>query len=129
MKPSNKKMGNHFESVLCDILSDHGWWAHNMAQNETGQPADVIAVKNNIAVLIDCKVCSNDTFPLSRVEGNQYGAMTMWKYKGNEYSYFACLLSNGSIYMVDFESIAGKVGSIKDFDYYPTLEEWLGVMK
>ena len=51
----NRTVGNQFEEELCGLLAEHGWWAHNMAQNQTGQPADVIAVKNNIAVLIDCK--------------------------------------------------------------------------
>lgn len=59
---SNKKLGNDFESEFCKILSEHGYWCHNMAQNAAGQPADVIAVKDTIAYLIDCKVCSNDKF-------------------------------------------------------------------
>ena len=88
----NKSIGNHFEEVLCNLLSDHGFWAHNMAQNQTGQPADVIAVKNNIPVLIDCKVCSNDRFALSRIEPNQEAAMTLWEMQGNEHCYFALRL-------------------------------------
>ena len=53
---SNKKLGNSFEAELCEILSQHGFWAHNLAQNAAGQPADVIAVKDGEAFLIDCKV-------------------------------------------------------------------------
>ena len=74
----NRTVGSQFEEELCGLLAEHGWWAHNMAQNQTGQPADVIAVKNNIAVLIDCKDCENNRFPLSRIECNQEGAMTLW---------------------------------------------------
>ena len=57
---SNKKNGNHFEEEFCELLALHGFWAHNMAQNQVGQPADVIAVKNGIPVLIDCKVERQD---------------------------------------------------------------------
>ena len=26
--PSNKKIGNDFETVLCEILFENGFWAH-----------------------------------------------------------------------------------------------------
>ena len=74
MKQVNKTMGNHFEEELCELLAEQGFWAHNLAQNQVGQPADVLAVRDNIAVLIDCKVCSNNRFPLSRIEPNQEAA-------------------------------------------------------
>lgn len=85
MKQVNKTMGNHFEEELCELLAEQGFWAHNLAQNQVGQPADVLAVRDNIAVLIDCKVCSNNRFPLSRIEPNQEAAMTMWEAQGNEH--------------------------------------------
>ena len=135
MKPStvNRTIGGHFEGELCDLLAAHGWWAHNLAQNQVGQPADVIAVKNNIAVLIDCKVCANDRFALSRVEGNQEGAMTLWEARGNLYCYFAMKLTDGSIYMVSFNELnalecLGKK-HIKDFSQYMTLEQWVKLME
>lgn len=56
----NKIAGNRFEAELCGILAEHGFWAHNMAQNQAGQPADIIAVKDGWAVLIDCKLCSGN---------------------------------------------------------------------
>lgn len=40
---SNKKNGNPFEEGFCGLIALHGFWAHNMAQNQVGQPADVIA--------------------------------------------------------------------------------------
>ena len=100
---SNKKLGNDFESQFCEILSDEGFWTHNFAQNAAGQPADVIAVRNGKAYLIDCKVCINDTFPFSRIESNQHTAMTLWKQSGNDYGWFALQLSNKDIYMIDHE--------------------------
>lgn len=40
---TNRTVGTRFEDELCELLAEHGWWAHNMAQNQVGQPADVIA--------------------------------------------------------------------------------------
>ena len=65
---SNKKSGNQFEATLCEILAEEGFWCHNLAQNSAGQPADVIAVKNGEAYLIDCKVCSRGRFSFDRIE-------------------------------------------------------------
>jgi Holliday junction resolvase len=131
----NRTVGGHFEAELCDLLAEHGWWAHNMAQNQVGQPADVIAVKDNTAVLIDCKVCANNRFPLSRVECNQEGAMTLWEQRGNAYCYFAMKLADGSIYMVSFDELCLRelhgLGTIteKDFPNYLTFDQWLRYME
>ena len=62
----NKRDGNRFERDFCDLLSQYGFWVHNMAQNQSGQPADVIAVRDRLACLIDCKVC-HGRFALSRM--------------------------------------------------------------
>lgn len=131
----NRTVGNQFEEELCGMLAEHGWWAHNMAQNQTGQPADVIAVKNNIAVLIDCKDCENNRFPLSRIECNQEGAMTLWEARGNAYCAFAMRLNDGDIFMVDFDELSMlelhgvKSLSEKEIRNYPSLEQWLFLME
>lgn len=96
---NNKIIGNSFENELCNILFASGFWVHNMAMNKSGQPADVIAVKNNKAYLIDAKVCSDNTFPLSRIEENQDLAMELWKDCGNGIGWFALKLC-GQIYMI-----------------------------
>lgn len=96
---NNKTIGNKFEQVLCEKLSEYGFWSHCMAMNKAGQPADIIAVKNHKAYLIDAKVCSNNTFPLSRVEENQDLAMDLWKERGNGIGWFALKLGD-EIYMV-----------------------------
>lgn len=132
---TNKKLGNGFEAELCDLLAEHGWWAHNMAQNQVGQPADVIAVKDNIAVLIDCKVCSSNRFPLSRMECNQEGAMTLWEQRGNAYCYFAMKLTTGEIRMVHFDDLLLRQSFMQstikeaEFSQFPTLEQWLEEME
>ena len=80
---TNKKIGNDFESDFCEILFENGFWTHNLAQNASGQPADVIAARNGKTYLIDCKVCSNRGFALSRMEENQDLSMELWKDTGN----------------------------------------------
>lgn len=98
---SNKKIGNQFESELCEILSMYGFWCHNMAQNSAGQPADVIAVRNGKAYLIDCKVCSTDKgFDLKRMEENQDLAMELWNECGNGQGWFAMKLPTNAIFML-----------------------------
>ena len=97
---TNRKIGNKFETEFCEMLFQNGFWTHNLAQNSAGQPADVIAVRNGKAYLIDCKVCINDTFPFSRIESNQHTAMTLWKQSGNGDGWFALQLSNKDIYMI-----------------------------
>lgn len=96
---TNRKLGNDFESELCEILFRRGFWVHNLAQNQAGQPADVMAVRNKVAYLIDCKVCSLKGFPLSRVEENQDSSMTLWKECGNGEGWFALKLAE-DVYMI-----------------------------
>ena len=86
---NNKKMGNAFEAELCEILSDSGFWVHPMRQDNSGQPADIIAVRNKVSYLIDAKVCSDNKFNLSRVEENQDLAMEHWSSCGNGIGWFA----------------------------------------
>ena len=110
---SNRKIGNTFENVFCQQLFDKGFWVHNLTQNSAGQPADLIAVKNGKAFLIDCKVCENNKFPLSRIEPNQHTAMSLWKQSGNGNGWFALRLNDGcSVYMLDHDLMrAFSVGS------------------
>lgn len=127
---NNRKMGNSFETELCEILAAHGFWAHNMAQNSAGQPADVIAVKNRIAYLIDCKVCSGKGFALSRIEDNQDLSMSLWNQCGNGEGWFAMKLSDGTIYMIPHKDLMIAKESIsfakaENIRLYVTLEQWI----
>lgn len=97
---SNKQMGNVFERELAQILYDAGFWVHLLNQNQDGQPADMIAVKNQKAYLIDCKVCATKKgFDRSRIEDNQDLAMTLWKACGNLNGWFALKLKE-DIYFI-----------------------------
>jgi Holliday junction resolvase len=97
---TNKKLGNDFEQEVCEILAEHGFWAHPLSMNKSGQPADIIAVRNKIAYLIDAKVCSSRGFTLSRMEENQDLAMERWKECGNGQGWFALKVPTGEIYMI-----------------------------
>ena len=96
---NNKTLGNNFEQELCERLSEYGFWCHNMAMNKSGQPDDIIAVRNKVAYLIDAKVCSSRGFALSRVEENQDLAMDLWNEKGNGQGWFALKVQD-EIYMI-----------------------------
>lgn len=101
---SNKKIGNDFEREFCEILSKNGFWVHNLAQNQTGQPADVIAVRDGGSFLIDCKVCSTGRFQLKRIEENQQLAMQHWLDMGNDEAWFA-LKVNDEILMIPYRRL------------------------
>ena len=96
---SNKKIGNEFENELADLLAERGYWVHPLFQSKSGQPADIIAVKNKRAFLIDAKVCSDNNFKLSRIEENQDLAMKRWFECGSGVGWFALKVDSG-IYFV-----------------------------
>lgn len=101
---SNKKLGSTFERELAEVLYEHGFWVHLLNANQAGQPADIIAVKNKTAYLIDAKVCTNGTFPLSRVEENQDMAMSLWRACGNGEGWFA-LKFGDEVWMIPYSTI------------------------
>ena len=112
---NNKTLGNSFEQELCERLSEHGFWTHNLAMNKAGQPADILAVRNKIAYLIDAKVCSSRGFALSRVEENQELAMSLWNARGNGQGWFALKVPTGDIYMIPhfcIQAFKGKQSSL-----------------
>lgn len=100
----NKKLGNKFEKELSEILYNAGYWVHLLNQNKNGQPADIIAVKNKKAYLIDAKVCSLEKFAFKRVEENQLLSMQMFIECGNTTPYFA-LKARNEIYMLSYKTI------------------------
>lgn len=127
---SNKKLGNRFEEEFCEILARHGFWVHRLTQSADGQPADIIAVKNKQAFLIDCKLCTDGKFPLSRIEENQRLAMERWRECGNGEGLFAIKIDR-DIFMLPL-SAADELCRMKSV-LYPSdldtrngwLERWL----
>lgn len=133
---TNKKLGNDFETEFCEILSRHGFWAHNFAQKKEGQPADVIASIYGQAALIDCKVCSTKRgFRLDRREENQLLSMELWHKTGNGFGWFA-LKFDDEIIMVT-APVLNRLNNIKSYitladikkNYYLTLEGWIDIWK
>ena len=132
---TNRRTGNGFEKDLCQKLSKHGFWAHNLAQNSQGQPFDVIAARNGVSYPIDCKDCSKDIFKLDRIEENQFSSMLLWKETGNGNGWFALRLIDGTIYMISVMDMAASMctktvlGSheIKKMGW--TLSEWVSICK
>ena len=129
----NKKLGNDFETELCQILADAGYWTHNFANRKNGQPADIIAVKNGKAYLIDAKECTREIFPLKRMEYNQELSMGLWIECGNTTPYFA-LKARNEIYMVSYEFIkelaeqGKKQLNLEDMNKYGVrLATWLRI--
>ena len=98
---SNKQAGNNFEREFCEQLARDNFWAHFMGGSKNGQPADIIAVRNENAYLIDAKDCQNGRFPLSRIEDNQDMAMRYWEMCGNNQGLFALNTSIG-VYMLPY---------------------------
>ena len=131
---NNKTSGNQFEAEFCDTLADEGFWTHNMAANAAGQPADVIAVKNGEAYLIDCKVCSRNRFPFTRIEENQTLSMELWRECNNGDGWFALQFSD-QVYMVTLESMRNAMNSHTSLnretveEYGVPLGEWLWVRR
>lgn len=101
---TNKKLGNDFESELCEKLFKEGFWVLNITQNQAGQPADIIAVKNGQAFLIDAKVCSDNKLPLSRIEENQKNSMNLWHDCKNGTGWFALLIGD-EVFMMAYSNI------------------------
>jgi Holliday junction resolvase len=125
---TNKKLGNDFEQELCERLSEYGFWVHVLNANKAGQPADIIAVRNKTAHLIDAKVCSSRGFALSRMEENQELAMELWKECGNGQGWFALKVPTGEIYMLPHICIQGykRVQSTLSFTEIHELGKPLG---
>lgn len=81
---NNKKIGTAFERKMCDILAKDGYWVHFISPDNRGaQPFDIIAVKNGIAIVADCKTCDSNIFRMSRLEDNQRLAFEKWRACGN----------------------------------------------
>ena len=104
MPLTNRSLGNQIENDFCNYLFSKGFWVHRIAQNSFGQPADVIAVKDEKAYLIDCKACTSSGFRFSRMESNQEQAMELWERCGNGTGWFA-VFTNKNFYMLSLQAI------------------------
>lgn len=83
-----KKIGNICEKNALEFLKERGWWCHLFASTTSGQPCDVVAIRNNVAMLVDIKHCNQDTFSFARVESNQESCFAYAEIKGNTHTGF-----------------------------------------
>lgn len=121
-KLNNKKLGNKFEKDFMDLLAKKGYWVTFLEgkANIGSQPADLMACKNNIPYLIDCKTLSNKNgiFNLNRLEENQRLAYIKFRNCGN-LNYYLAILWNNNIYIINLDNIDLNSKSIKLKEYKP----------
>ena len=117
---NNKKIGNKFEEDFAEFLSSRGYWVHLLAgaSHTNSQPADIIATKNNIFFIIDCKTLKNKsgTFSLSRAEENQVLAYKKLM-EVKSYNYYYAILHENNVYLVPMFNIINGEKTINVKDY------------
>lgn len=111
---NNKQLGTKFEHTLCEKLNQSGWWVHFCTPNHSGaQPCDIIACKNGVTVLIDCKTLSANvkSFPKSRAEFNQLYSMSKFEQCGNGAGRcFFAIQHCDNVYMLPLSQVVNNNG-------------------
>ena len=110
---NNKKLGNNFEKEMEEVLRKKGYWVTMLTpkQHIGSQPADLIAIKDNKAILIDCKTCKTHLFPITRIEENQCNASKRFLKCGNT-EYYLAIKYKQNIYMIPIDTIDKMTKSI-----------------
>lgn len=105
---NNKQLGTKFEKQMVGLLSEQGYWVHFMSPDNRGaQPFDIIAVKDGMAMALDCKTCVNRYFSIGRLEINQMMAFDKWISCGNATPFIA-VLHKEKIIMIDYLELKMK---------------------
>lgn len=91
----NTTIGTNFEKDLAQILSKNGFWVRMDSRGRNGQTVDLIACKNNVPYLIECKYCKSEYFDMRRVENNQNMALKRFKLCGNTNTFFVFSTPSG----------------------------------
>lgn len=92
---SNKSNGSAFEKEFAKILSLNGFWVR--ADKGSAQTCDLIAGRNNIIYLFECKVCAKNYFTENRIEDNQRDSRRRFLTTGNKNAWFVYKLPDGGI--------------------------------
>lgn len=129
---NNKQLGNSFETEFAILLYKNNFWALNIKQHASGQPADIIASKRLKTYLIDCKIASTKRgFDLDRIEDNQHYAMTMWLERYGDDGWFAIKYLQDIIMVTHFELEFLRHNGVKTLTYEQAIklgvpiERWL----
>lgn len=123
---NNKKLGTAWEQEVCELMAQRGFWVHFIVPDARGaQPFDVIAVKDDHALAIDCKTCVANSFDINRLEDNQISSFEKWIQCGNEMPMIA-VKHKGRLYWIPYTLLKDK-RSIKfsNLEYDPYYEEVL----
>lgn len=108
---NNKQLGTSFEEQFVNMLGAKGFWAHFIEPNKSGaQPFDVIAIRDGVPYVFDCKTCIRDYINLRRLETNQELALQKVIHCGCTNAYIA-VLHNDKVYLVKYKDIV-KFGSV-----------------
>ena len=68
----NAKIGKEWERNICLVLSNYGFWVHNMLNGILGQPCDIVAINGHLPLLLDCKHLKKGLrFSFKDIEDNQ----------------------------------------------------------
>ena len=111
---SNKKIGDDFEKEYARILKNKGYWVTFLTPKRHigSQPCDLIAIKNDKAILIDCKTCKTHLFPISRIEENQRQAFKRYLKCGNT-TFILAIKYDNKIYEINMKNIDFKQKNIE----------------
>ena len=106
---NNKVLGNSFEKEYAKILRERGYWVTFLTpkKNIGSQPCDLIAIKDDKPILIDCKTCKTHLFPINRIEENQRQAFKRYSKCGNT-KFILAIKYNNRIYEINMKDIALK---------------------
>lgn len=100
---------------MADKLYDIGYWVHLLENKNysNSQPADIIGIKGNETLVIDCKTLKNETgnFTLERLEENQILCFNKLKECGYR-NYALAILYNNDVYFVPLIDVDLKSKSI-----------------
>lgn len=83
---NNKNIGTAFEKEVLGYIEKAGAWVHFITPDQRGaQPFDIIAVRDNTAIAIECKTLTTARryFTIDRLEPNQIMAFEKWMSCGN----------------------------------------------
>ena len=106
---NNKVLGNSFEKEYAKILRERGYWGTFLTpkKNIGSQPCDLIAIKDDKPILIDCKTCKTHLFPINRIEENQRQAFKRYSKCGNT-KFILAIKYNNRIYKINMKDIDFK---------------------
>ncbi len=103
---NNKRIGTNFEKEYIETLRKQGYWATFLEpKGHIGsQPCDIIAIKDNFPMLVDCKTSNTHLFQIRRVEENQRRAYKRYCECGNT-KYILAIKYSNRIYEIDMKDI------------------------